>query len=62
VFQCPGALANKEAAFLHAVEFELMWLKNKRSYYSQISKEDETRLVMMEERYKAQIAALAKAP
>ncbi len=58
VFQCPGALSNLEAAFLHAVEFELMWLKNKRNYYSQISKEDEARLIMMEERYRKQISAL----
>jgi len=60
VCQCPGALSNREAAFLHAVEFELMWLKNKRDYYSQISKEDEARLKMMEERYHAQIAGLGK--
>lgn len=60
VFQCPGALSNSEAAFLHAVEFELMWLKNKRDYYSQISKEDEARLKMIEERYQAQIAGLGK--
>ena len=58
VFQCPGALRNHEAAFLRAVEFELMWLKNKRSYYTQISREDETRLTMMEERYRKQIMAL----
>jgi 4-hydroxy-2-oxoheptanedioate aldolase len=59
VFQCPGALQNQEAAFLRAVEFELMWLKNKKNYYTQISREDDTRLVMMEERYKKQIALLA---
>lgn len=58
VFQCPGGLANREAAFLRAVEFELMWLKNKRNYYFQISREDETRLKMMEERYRTQIASL----
>ena len=58
VFQCPGALKNQEAAFLRAVEFELMWLKNKRAYYTQISREDEARLVMMEERYRRQIMTL----
>jgi len=58
VFACPGALENSEAAFLRAVEFELMWLKNKRNYYTQISREDDTRLVMMEERYRKQIVAL----
>jgi hypothetical protein len=58
VFQCPGALENQEAAFLRAVEFELMWLKNKKSFYTQISREDDARLVMMEERYRKQIMAL----
>jgi hypothetical protein len=59
VFQCPGALQNQEEAFLQAVEFELMWLKNKKNYYTQISREDDARLVLMEERYTKQIAALA---
>lgn len=59
VFQCPGALQNQEAAFLRAVEFELMWLKNKRNYYTQISREDDARLVMMEDRYQKQITTLA---
>lgn len=59
VFQCPGALRNQESAFLRAVEFELMWLKNKKNYYTQISREDDTRLVMMEERYQKQIAILS---
>jgi hypothetical protein len=58
VFQCPGALQNSEAAFLRAVEFELMWLKNKKNFYTQISREDDARLAMMEERYKKQIALL----
>lgn len=58
VFQCPGALANHESAFLRAVEFELMWLKNKKGYYTQISREDDARLLMMEERYSKQIMAL----
>ncbi len=60
VFQCPGALKNPESAFLRAVEFELMWLKNKKNYYTQISREDDARLLMMEERYKNQIGTLAK--
>jgi hypothetical protein len=58
VFQCPGALKNKEASFLRAVEFELMWLKNKKNYYTQISREDDARLVLMEERYHKKIATL----
>lgn len=57
VFQCPGALHNTQEAFLKAVEFELMWLRNKKDYYTQISREDDVRLQMMEERYKRSIQA-----
>ncbi len=55
VFSCPGALKNTEASFLKAVEFELMWLKNKKSYYTHISREDDNRLQMMEDRYRKSI-------
>jgi len=58
VFKCPEALTNSKKAFLLAVEFELMWLKNKQNYYKQISKEDESRLNMMEARYKNQINSI----
>lgn len=58
VFNCPGALQNKEEAFLKAVEFEIMWLKNKKSYYGSIHREDDSRLVMMEERYNKSIETL----
>lgn len=60
VFQCPGAIENSEAAFLKAVEFEILWLKNKKAYYGAIHREDDARLVMMEERYKKSIEALGK--
>lgn len=59
VFGCPGALNNKEEAFLKAVEFELMWLKNKKNYYGSIYFEDDTRLKMMEARYRAAIDQVA---
>lgn len=58
VFSCPGALNNPEVAFLKAVEFELMWLKNKKNYYGAIHREDDARLAMMEERYRKSIEAI----
>ena len=58
IFQCPEAINNPEIAFIKAVEFELMWLKNKRNHYSAIAKEDEERIKMMETRYKNSLAKL----
>jgi hypothetical protein len=52
VFACPGALENTEEAFLKAVEFELLWLRNKKNYYGAIHREDDVRLEMMEKRYR----------
>lgn len=60
VFACPGALANGDAAFLKAVEFELLWLKNKKEYYGYIHREDDNRLKMMEERYRTSIDTVSK--
>jgi hypothetical protein len=51
-FFCPQALnGNVEKGILKAVEFELLWLKNKRDFYKAISEEDEKRIQMMEERF-----------
>jgi 4-hydroxy-2-oxoheptanedioate aldolase len=58
VFSCPGALDNPEEAFLKAVEFEIMWLKNKKQFYGFIHFEDDARLNLMESRYQSSIAAL----
>jgi hypothetical protein len=52
IFGCPGALETGEAGILKAVGFELMWLKNKRDYYSIIASEDNHRITMLESRYR----------
>ncbi|WP_380871833.1 hypothetical protein ACFB49_27870 [Sphingomonas sp. DBB INV C78] len=39
-----------EDGIMHAVAFELAWLKNKRDYYNSIAKEDLARIAMMEAR------------
>lgn len=44
------AIRYGDAAILKAVEFELLWLKSKRRYYSGIKREDEHRIRMLEQR------------
>jgi hypothetical protein len=39
-----------------AIEFELLWLKNKRNYYATLGAEDAERIRMMEERQLAKVA------
>ena len=58
IFGCPAALSDDaDKGILKAVGFELLWLKNKRDYYSLISMEDDQRIGMLESRYKALIEA-----
>lgn len=54
IFNAPAALkdSNADKGILKAVNFELMWLKNKRDFYGMIFKEDQQRLIMLEARYK----------
>lgn len=51
-FNCPEALKNSpEKGILKALGFELLWLKNKLSYYKGVSSADKQRMALIEHRY-----------
>jgi hypothetical protein len=47
IFDCPQALDNFSLALPKAIEFELLWLENKKNYYGAIVREDAQRLEIL---------------
>lgn len=50
VFAAEAIRQNPKEGILKALEFELLWLKSKRRYYSRIKVEDEQRIATLEKR------------
>jgi hypothetical protein len=45
-------IKNLEKGMLEAINFELLWLRNKKNYYGTIFKEDDKRIKMLSDRWK----------
>lgn len=52
VFTIPENFSKVEKGIIKANIFELLWLENKRNYYSSISHEDDSRIEMLKKRIK----------
>jgi len=58
VFKIPEALSDIDNAIVKAMEFEMLYLKNKCLNYSRMAQEDITRIKMMEDRIAAMKAKI----
>jgi hypothetical protein len=56
IFERPGVSRDPESALRKAIEFELLWLKNKKNYYGAIYHEDDARLETIEKYHRASVA------
>jgi 2-keto-3-deoxy-L-rhamnonate aldolase RhmA len=50
VFKSTAVETNVEEGIMKSIEFELLWLKSKKRYYSRANVEDDGRIKMLEER------------
>ena len=48
-------IKNLEKGMLEAINFELLWLKNKKNYYGSIFKEDDKRIKMLSDRWEVKV-------
>ncbi len=57
----PRVLELTEEGLALAIDFELLWLQNKRDYYGRMAAEDQARIEMMEARQRARTTVRAVA-